>query len=221
LKQVKKDWIVYDIGANLGYYSIFLARAVGSKGHVYSFEANPLCAYFLQTNLAQNQIENCDIYPVAIMDKSENIPFTINYASSAVGVIQKSIFYLAKAGHEITVESHSIDWLVENYGLKPPQLLKIDIEGAEQYALRGMEKTLENYHPVILIEIHGKDAANHCLPLLEKVGYRFQNMEGKSFESAEEFLSEFTDMVAQVLCTPQKKNRFSFPALSKIRFSRG
>jgi hypothetical protein len=73
-----------------------------------------------------------------------------------------------------------------------------------------MEKTLENHHPVLLIEIHGKDAATHCLPLLEETGYHFQNMEGKHFESADAFLDSFPDVVAQVLCTTKKRRLFTF-----------
>jgi FkbM family methyltransferase len=209
LKQAKKGWTIFDIGANLGYYSIFLAKAVGNEGRVYSFEANPLCVYYLQTNLAQNQIENCEIFPAAIMDKNESIPFTINYATSAVGVIEKSIFYVSKAGHEIVVQSCQIDWLIETRELKPPDLIKIDIEGAEQYALQGMEKTLAKYHPVILLEVHGKDAATHCIPMLEQLGYRFQNMDGKQFHSADKFLASFPDIVAQVLCTSKEFGLFS------------
>lgn len=210
LRQVKSGWTVYDIGANLGYYSIFFSRAIGKNGQVYSFEANPVCIYFLQANLVLNNVQNCDILPAAILDKNETVPFTINYSSSGLGITQKSSFYNSKLGHEIVVQGYDLDHLTSSTALKPPNLVKLDIEGAEEYAIRGMKNILEQNRPILLIEIHGRNAAQQTIPLLEKNGYRFQEMDGREFEHADEFLASFPDKVIQLICLPNPKTSAFF-----------
>ena len=49
--------VVFDIGANMGLYSVLFARLTGSEGHVYCFEANPVCVHFLRANLSHNDVQ--------------------------------------------------------------------------------------------------------------------------------------------------------------------
>jgi FkbM family methyltransferase len=204
LGHIKRGWTVFDIGANLGFYSIYFSRAVGVKGHVYCFEANLVCVYFLQTNLILNHVENCAIIPAAILEKQDTTPFTINYASSGLGITQKSSFYTTKLGHEISVLGFDLDELLNSHFNKPPDLIKIDIEGAEEYAVRGMERILRRHHPILLLEIHGLEAAKITLPLLDRLGYRVQDVDGKKLLRVNEFLASFSDKVTQLICISKK-----------------
>ena len=203
-KIIKPGWIAYDVGANLGLYSIYFSRAVGNRGHVYCFEANPLCVYFLKANLEQNRLTNYDILPVALLDRFQTSDFTINYGNCGIGLTQKSSFYVSKAGHEIVVQSDSLDTLIANYNLKKPNLIKIDIEGAEEFAVSGMELTLSRDRPVLLLEIHGRPAAEKTFQKLEGANYRYQDAASrKEFANVAELLAWFPNTVLQIIGFPK------------------
>jgi FkbM family methyltransferase len=204
LKQVlRPGWVVYDVGANLGVYSIFFARQVGKEGHVYSIEANPLCAYLARANLEQNGSSNYSILPVALLDSIGNVNFAINYDNSNLGVSRRSSFYGAKLGHEFAVQTYSLDQLIVDYSLRQPNFIKIDIEGAEGYAVAGMTETIRQTHPAMLIEAHGRKAAEETFPQLDGVGYHYQIVSsGERFASAKDLLAWFPDAVLEIVCLP-------------------
>ncbi len=204
---IKAGWIIYDIGASLGLYSIHFSRLAGHQGHVYCLEANPICVYFLRANLEANEAFNCEIFPTALLDSHNKTPFIINYGNSNLGITQNSIFYNSKIGQEIEVQTHGLDELIEAYNLRKPDLIKIDIEGAEDLAVKGMEKTLSGCPPVIILEAHGRGAAERTFPLLECFGYRYQivSKNREEFSIVKDLLTWFPDAVLQVICFPPKK----------------
>jgi len=198
---------IYDIGANLGQYSIWFSRAVRSQGHVYCFEANPVCVYLLQVNLDLNQANNCEIFPVALSSRKESIDFTINYGNSALGITRDSPFYAPKIGHEIIVMSRSLDELVVTFNLRRPDLIKIDVEGAEDSLIKGMENTLIQHQPIILIEVHGQAAANASFKRLDQLGFFFLHIASKRvFNTLNELLEWFPEAVEQFICFPAGKD---------------
>lgn len=203
---ISKGQVVYDIGANLGFYTVHFSRFVGPKGQVICFEPSPLCIYFLQANLDLNAVKNCLILPLAVSDQVGDLKFTINYENSAVGLAQPSHFYGGKIGHEITVSGYPLDELIEQFDLPIPDLVKIDVEGAEEYAVRGMKDTLSSHQPVLLIEIHGAQAARMTIPLLAENGYSYKVIStGAEFQDAESLLAWFPDVIHQLLCIPSAK----------------
>ena len=190
-------------------------RLVGQQGHVYCLEANPICVYFLRANIELNGASNCDILPIALLDSRKDTPFTIIYGNSNVGISPKASSYSSKIGQEIIVQGHGLDELINDYNLKNPDLIKIDIEGAEELAIKGMEKTLSRYRPVIFMEVHGLGAAHNTFPMLEGIGYRYQivSENKEEFSSVKDLLDWFPNAVLQVICYPperQAKRRLYF-----------
>jgi len=167
--------VVYDVGANMGLYSVLFARLTGAEGHVYCFEANPVCVHFLRANLSHNAVANADIIPLAIAQEAGWLRFNINYGNSNLGLSEVSHFYAAKTGHEIQVECRDLDGVVSQLGLPPPGLIKIDIEGAEERAIRGMHSTLAAHLPILVLELHGAEVARLTLDLLTPMGYRYRH----------------------------------------------
>jgi FkbM family methyltransferase len=200
---VKPGWVIYDIGANLGFYSILLSHLVGDHGKVYTFEANPLCIYFIRANLEENHADNCVIFPCALLDKSQMVKFTINYGNSGIGITQLSNFYSSKTGHEIIVQGYSLDELIQAHDLRNPDLIKIDIEGAEAYALMGMRETLHRYRPFILMEVHGRAAAEMSFGFLDNFNYGYRDIaSGSEFSESKKLLEWFPEAVLQFTCFP-------------------
>jgi FkbM family methyltransferase len=169
---VEPGFVVYDVGANVGVYSVYASRLVGPKGHVYSIEANPVCVYLLRCNLGSTGNGNFTIIPIAVSDAPGSCRFKINYGNSNLGLTDESALFEQKMGQEIQVSSLDFDSMKSSFNLRPPDLIKIDIEGAEEYAIRGMRGSLVEHQPVLLLEIHGEQAAGATFELLDGVSYR-------------------------------------------------
>ncbi len=198
--------VAYDVGANLGLYALRMAERVGVEGRVYCVEANPVCVSFLQANLLRNGVSNAEILPLALLDVRGAVRFTIHYGNANLGVAAPSGFYAQKTGHEIQVESVGLDDLVEEYSLRPPDLVKIDVEGAEAMVLQGMVRTLESRRPRLLLELHGFEAASASLTLLETHGYHFFELgPPRRSQNAQTTLSLHGDTVYQIAALPDGK----------------
>lgn len=194
---------VYDVGANVGVYATRLARLVGPSGRVYCIEANPVCVSYLQANLALHGAEQVEILPIALLDREGEVDFAIHYGNANLGLTAASHFYAAKLGHEIRVRCAPLDALIETHGLRPPRLVKIDIEGAEAAALAGMRETLAAHRPALVVELHGAAAAAASLEQLDPLGYRYDDPHGgRRFASAREVLDAFGNRVFQIVARP-------------------
>jgi hypothetical protein len=86
----------------------------------------------------------------------------------------------------IQVEGLTIDEYVEKRGNPPPNILKIDIEGGEVLALPGMQNLLQSHHPILLIELHGPEAAQATWDRLKQEHYKICWME-TTFPEVEDF----------------------------------
>ena len=201
-KVVPKDAVIYDIGANLGLYSVLLSRTAGPDSHVYCFEANPVCVYFLQANLALNRVPSFEILPIAILGSDGSTEFRINYRNLLVG-IAGPLDGMGKPGHVLDVAAAPLDGLIDRFGLRPPDFIKMDIEGAEVHAIAGMRQTIARYRPAILMELHGQRAASGTLDAIDWSGYTFQEVtDGRTFPTAPALREWFPDACVQVIARP-------------------
>jgi FkbM family methyltransferase len=196
---VPRGGTVYDIGANVGLFSVRLAQWIGAEGWLYAFEPNPVCVYFLRANLSQTRVRNFTILPVAISDRPGTQDFRLNYGSSLVGAGGDSPT-VSKPGHRIGVDGHRLDSLIPTFRLRPPDFIKLDVEGAEARAIAGMQQTLEAARPSLMIELHGKDAATATLQLLAPLDYHYlRPSTAKTYETADALLDSLRDECVQVI----------------------
>ncbi len=182
LQQAIKDLIlpgsvVYDVGANIGYISLSLAKAVSASGHVYAFEALPDNFARVQKNIQLNGQQDT-ITPVhaAVIEASHPVTFLVG-PSNGMGKVSGS------AGRQevvyeqsLTVSGLSLDDYVYQQGNPAPQVVKMDIEGGEVLALPGMRRILHEAHPLLLLELHGPESARAARTILAENGYRLFNM---------------------------------------------
>jgi FkbM family methyltransferase len=175
--QVKPGMVAFDVGANIGYITLMLARAVGASGKVFSFEALPDNVTRLRTNLALNNLEGrVQVEAAAVVDRSRQVEFLVG-PSGGMGKAQgsagrQSVQYSKTLG----VPGLSLDEFVYQLGHPEPQIVKIDIEGGEVLALPGMRRLLKDARPCILMEIHGDEAAQFCWQALVQAGYQISRM---------------------------------------------
>lgn len=176
LQAAIRDWVlpgatIYDVGANIGYVSLLLAKAAGEHGHVYAFEALPENAERWQKNITLNGMESrLSLYSGAVTNSSGPVQFLV-HASGGMGKAAGSAGRNDKYQNEVTVPGISLDEFVFGQGNPPPQIIKIDIEGGEVLALPGMQRVLEEARPVLLMELHGPKSSRKAWETLTMAGY--------------------------------------------------
>lgn len=174
---IRPGWVVYDVGANIGYVSLLLARAVGESGRVFAFEALPANLERLQRNLALNGMtQSVTVIPKAVTQAAGPVRFLV-HTSGGMGKVAGSAGRAEAYQAEIVVEGLSLDEFVYAHGNPPPQAVKMDIEGGEVLALPGMRRLLAEARPLLLLELHGPQAARLAWELLTQAGYEIDRMQ--------------------------------------------
>ncbi len=174
---VQPGWVAFDVGANIGYISLLLARAVGQAGKVISFEALPGNVERLRTNLALNELGvTLQIVPAAVVERSRPVEFLVG-PSGGMGKVAGSagrdqVAYQQK----LNVDGIGLDEFVYQGGNPIPQVIKMDIEGGEILALPGMERLLREARPLILMELHGPQSVRAAWDCLAQAGYKISQM---------------------------------------------
>ncbi len=177
LDLVRPGMVVYDVGANIGYVSLLLARQLDGSGRVYAFEALPENLERMRTNLALNEMTTqVTIVAGAVVGRSEPVRFLIG-PSGGMGKVEGA------AGRQgvsypdsILVEGISLDEFVFEGGNPAPDLIKMDIEGGEVLAVKGMARLLKEVRPILLLELHGPEAAEAVWSALLGAGYQVCRM---------------------------------------------
>jgi FkbM family methyltransferase len=173
---VKPGMTVIDIGAHIGYYSLLFGKCVGREGRVYSFEPLPGNFALLQKNIQLNNLEQVHLRNQAVFSRSEPITITVPDDQPNPG---SGSMYTQKGAKQYHVDAVSIDDFCSSSAIHP-DILKMDVEGAEYDVLIGAAKTIERFRPKLLIELHHFDGnlAAHPVPdLLTGWGYQIQWIE--------------------------------------------
>lgn len=148
-REIKPGAICIDVGANIGVHAIRMAKLVGPSGHVVAIEADPSLAERLERNLELNAIANARIVTAAAAEHSGDSfmlfrPSSDHPNRGMASLVDKGY----PGGDSIRVESMAIDEL----SLPRVDLIKIDVEGAEEGVLRGATRTISKHRPVLIVE---------------------------------------------------------------------
>ncbi|MEK6968833.1 MAG: FkbM family methyltransferase [Nanoarchaeota archaeon] len=162
---VKEGDTVVDIGAHIGYHTLTLAKLVGEKGKVYAFEPCPEIFELLKKNINVNGYKNVILINKAVSNSAD-----------------KHIFYVDKTGRNSLINSTSIKLTqsievdtirLDDLNIKP-NLIKMDIEGGEIKALRGMNDTIKKNQVVLITEyapFYFEDPTE-LIRIIEEVGFK-------------------------------------------------
>lgn len=141
-----KGMVLYDVGANYGYYCL---KNADIAKQIYAFEPVTRTRDILLKNVRNNGIHNVTVFGVGISDKTGNAAINL-YSTSGSSSLFDSVDYLPM-GHEI-IKLVTLDGFIKDEKINPPDVIKLDIEGGELFALYGARETIKQFRPVLILE---------------------------------------------------------------------
>lgn len=185
VRHVRAGDVVWDIGANVGFYTLLSSWLAGPTGKVVAFEPLPRNLRFLRDHVKINALTNVEIIDAAVSDRAGTAEF-VEGDDGAQGHLSD----IAPGGKRHTVKLVSIDGLLSERDLPRPTLVKIDVEGAEAAVIRGARALLSESHPTIFLATHGPAVHAECLSLLSDLGYTLNSLSDKPLDQTDEILAE-------------------------------
>ncbi len=160
---------VLDLGANIGFHTLALARTVGPTGLVTSVEPQRFCFQLLCANVTANQLTTVNCLRAAVGDAPGicSVPRMDPAARHNAGATTVSL----NAGSAIQIDSVPMI-TVDGLALPRCDLIKIDTEGFEDRVILGARRTLESLRPVLYIEVHDRDKLQRLHAALKPLGYQ-------------------------------------------------
>jgi FkbM family methyltransferase len=174
---VRPGMKVWDVGANLGLFGFAAAWAAGAQGRVLLIEADPWLCTLLQRSargLARHGYAPAMVASCAITDQAGAVSFVIaarGRASNAIDGLSRS--QTGGVREKLVVGGCTLDHVLA--ATFRPDVIKIDVEGAELAVLRGASSALA-HRPLLLIEV-GEDSRDEATDLIRRAGYRLYDAE--------------------------------------------
>jgi FkbM family methyltransferase len=180
--------VLYDVGANVGVFTLFGSRRVGPTGRVYSFEPSSRERAVLEKNVALNGCDNVTVLASAASDRSGTATLRVAAGQHrGQNTLAPSFAYPGvHMEREETVSLVALDDLWKTQAVRRPDVLKVDAEGSELHVLRGALSLLRDAMPVVVFEINdtllkasgaSRDAVEQ---LLTSFGYRLHRLDDAS-----------------------------------------
>lgn len=205
--------IVVEAGANIGAFSLVFARSVGAEGRVYAFEPQRIVFQMLCANLALNEIDVVEAWPVALGAEigQMTVPPVQHRGVANIGGVA-----LTSGGEGESVPVTTID----NLSLKRCTLIKADVEGMECAVLEGAQETIRRCQPYLYFEVQDRASAPALIRVVETLGYRgFWHLPPLS--AKDNFRGETENIFpgicsVNMLCTAPGRE-LAFPGLTEVR----
>ena len=176
---VRPGATVVEVGANLGYYTLLMARRVGDAGKIYSFEANPQMANLTRKSVNLNGLANrVELINKAASDQVGSLAFMISRQYAGSGHLQVPQSYIATDQTTLTVETQPLDDLP----IERADVIRLDAEGSEPLILRGATRLLA-YPDVVVcmewspIQMCCRASVPELVEWLSGLGFRFWRVE--------------------------------------------
>jgi len=180
-ERLKPGHIFFDVGAHHGWVSMWALPLVGHRGAVYSFEPSPANLSILNWHRNINNFLQWTIVPKAVCDEDAigRRFFLIDSGDSPMNSLTTGVpgmpLMEGRDIGNIAVQTVTLDSFCTEAGVRP-DLVKIDVEGAELMVLRGASKVLSESHPTIILAVHPywlptEQSPAQIVELLEVCGY--------------------------------------------------
>jgi FkbM family methyltransferase len=173
-KLVNSDDVIFDIGANIGWYSNHLSKKIPNST-IYAFEPIPDTFIQAKRNTELNQAKNIFLNNVALSDKIQTLSFfyspDITGASSSVNITENASMI------KLECQTNTIDCFVTEQNISKLDFIKCDVEGAELMVYKGGAESINKFKPIVFSEMLRKWAAkfgyhpNDIIDFFTQIGY--------------------------------------------------
>lgn len=166
---LKRGYVVIDVGAHVGIFTIKASREVGDKGLVIACEPHPTTYALLIANLNNNECKNVAGFNIALSDSRKETKLWLSPHGDGYGhslVFKRSDKY-------VLVDVDTLDNMIRKIRLDHVDFIKIDVEGTELRTLKGAEKTIKKFKPRLSIAAyHTPTEAEEISEFLTSRGYK-------------------------------------------------
>lgn len=183
LRLLRPGFRVVEVGANLGYYTVAMAGAVGAEGFVTAFDGNPRLIGLVQRSVLLNgYAPRTRLIPKAALDAPGRIDFVVSRRNSGGGYVSLWDDNPYDDGQTLSVEAVRID----DQDVGRVDLIRIDAEGSEPFILRGAERTLRDNPNIVLclewsiVQMGSRTSVPEFVDWLDALGFRFWRIEADS-----------------------------------------
>lgn len=162
---IRPGWVCYDIGGYKGYYAGVMALRGASE--VFIFEPMPTNATKIKKLIELNASLPIRLKQLAVSDTCDKATFKLMPEETMGKLATSSFQQQDQELTELTVDCITLDELVKS-GIPEPDFIKIDVEGAEEFVLKGAVELLKRKRPFLMIEIHSPEIGRRCEEILSK-----------------------------------------------------
>jgi len=189
---VKPGDVVFDVGANVGYYTVLMAKLVGEGGRVVAFEPTAHYRSVLERNVQVNELTNVVVLP-------HGLSSTVTSARAHIGESSATLHWVADSEPSASedVLLRPLDDVVSGLGIARLDFIKIDVDGHEPAILQGAWNTLARFDPVVFFEVSHENYLEYGVTawdfydMLVARGYRLHSERDlHEYESKRAFLRE-------------------------------
>jgi FkbM family methyltransferase len=177
---VQPGFTCVDIGANVGYYSVFLSKYAGPNGKVYAVEPVPLFSNVFKRNTEKFALNNITLFNCALGAEEKEVTLGTPLID---GVFRHGLTKILDKTNNDSSQTYSAKMEVPDKLFAPLQkidFLKCDVEGYEVFLFPEMIETLKRCKPIIQIEISSVENRKILMNLLEPLNYQAHKLANKA-----------------------------------------
>ncbi|MGH9775210.1 MAG: FkbM family methyltransferase [Candidatus Acidiferrales bacterium] len=176
VENLRSGMVFYDLGANIGFFSLLAARLTGPEGMIFSFEPDSAVAARARRNAQKNSFTNVRVVNAGVWSRSGEFSFVPANDSSPDKGLGRIVPDEMPEG-STTIPCVAMDDFILRE--PAPNGIKCDVEGAEVEAFRGARNLLASHHPWIVCEIHSDAARRELDVLLKEAGYKTEALDSR------------------------------------------
>lgn len=202
---IKPGMIVYDIGANIGVITLNVAKKILQQGKIFSFEPSPYNFKCAQANIDRNNFSNITLLNLGLGNK-KTTAFLYNVNTNNRGMQRILQSEPNKEIEKTQVQIDTLDNTTQALSMPAPSLIKIDVEGFELKVLKGANHIINEYKPLLFIELDDNNlreqgnTAGELVKFLMQKGYTITNATNGNNINQQ---TDFTNFHFDVLCTAE------------------
>ncbi len=175
LQWLRRGMVFYDIGANIGFFTLIAASIVRNEGKVFSFEPEPELVPRLKEHIDRNGFSNVSVVQAGLWSATRRAMFVRADPGMSPDRGTGSLAPDKSEENSVSVPCIALDDFVRDS--PPPDLIKCDVEGAEVEVFEGAPRLLAGHRPVVLCEVHSDANGRRLGGLFERYGYELHSLD--------------------------------------------